>query len=133
MFMNSLWIAFGGALGTLARFWLNELVSAAVGSAFPWGTVLVNISGCFVIGFFSTVTGPEGRFVLSSLSRQFVMIGICGGYTTFSAFGLQTVHMLQKGDWGIAFIHIMVSVIFCLLAVWLGIMTASSFNSFKNL
>ena len=76
------WIMLGSALGGAARYWFSGGVSNSIGETFPWGTMLVNISGSFVIGFFSTLTGPDGRLLVSTTARQFVMIGLCGGYTT---------------------------------------------------
>lgn len=132
MFESSLYVALGGALGSLARFWLAEACAAWLGSNFPWGTIIVNISGCFVIGFFSTLTGPDGRILASTLTRQFVMIGLCGGYTTFSSFSLQTLNMIQKGNWSMAGLHIVASVVMCLLAVWIGAIAASACNQLKS-
>jgi protein CrcB len=83
-----LWIALGGALGSVARYACANLVASWFGESFPWGTILVNISGSFVIGFFAALTGADGRILVSPDTRAFVMIGICGGYTTFSSFSL---------------------------------------------
>jgi CrcB protein len=132
MLESSLWIAIGGALGSLGRYWLAEAFAAWLGTGFPWGTVIVNITGCFVIGFFSTLTGPDGRIIVSTVTRQFVMIGVCGGYTTFSSFSLQTLNMAQKGAWGQAGAHVAACVIMCLLAVWLGALAAHAFNQMKG-
>src|SRR5207247_5837935 len=85
-----LWIAIGGALGSVARFWFSGFVARQFGETFPWGTILVNVSGSFVIGFFATLASPDGRWLVPAGFRQFFMIGICGGYTTFSSFSLQT-------------------------------------------
>ena len=120
MLESSLWIALGGALGSVMRFWLAELVGRFVESPFPWATVITNITGSFVIGFYATLTGPEGRLLATPVARQFVMVGICGGYTTFSAFSLQTLSLAQDGDWLRAGANIGVSVVLCLAAVWLG-------------
>jgi CrcB protein len=133
MWESSIWIAIGSAIGGLSRFWLAEAFSRWLGTELPWGTVVVNITGCFMIGFFNTLTGPDGRVLASTVTRQFVMIGICGGYTTFSSFSLQTLNMAQKGEWGMAGIHIATSVILCLLAVWLGTIAASAFNQLKGI
>jgi CrcB protein len=132
MFVSSLWIAVGGAIGSLGRFWLAEAFAAWLGTGFPWGTVIVNVTGSFIIGFFNTLTGPDGRVLVSSVAREFVMIGICGGYTTFSSFSLQTLNMAQKGAWGQVGLHVTASVILCLLAVWLGAIAAHMFNQLKG-
>src|SRR5688572_3961382 len=117
---NFIWITVGGAIGTVARFGLSNLVARLLGETFPWGTIIVNISGCFAIGFFFTVTGAEGRWLVSPTFRQFFMAGICGGYTTFSAFSLQTLNLAEGGQWMKAAANVLVSVVFCLVAVWLG-------------
>ena len=122
-------VAIGGALGTLARFVLSGLVSRHFGETFPWGTLLVNVSGSFVIGFFATFFGPEGRFVIRSGTQQFVMTGILGGYTTFSAFSLQTLVLAREGDWLRAAANVLGSLILCLLAVWLGHLAAVALTS----
>ena len=113
-------IAIGGALGTTARYWLSGYVAERVGQTFPWGTILINITGSFAIAFFATLTGPDGRWLVPSLWRQFFMVGICGGYTTFSAFSLQTLNLVQDGQWWYAAANIMLSVVLCLAGVWLG-------------
>jgi fluoride exporter len=125
------WIAVGSALGGTARFWLSGYLARTVGETFPWGTLIVNISGSFVIGLFATLTGPDGRWLVSSLGRQFVMIGICGGYTTFSSFSLQTLNLMQDGEWLYAGANIVSSVAFCLLAVWAGHILALGINALK--
>src|SRR5688500_1768950 len=94
-----IWITIGGAIGTLTRFLLSALLARHLGEAFPWGTLLVNVSGSFVIGFFATCCGPDGRFLLGSTARHFVMTGILGGYTTFSSFSLQTLSLAREGEW----------------------------------
>ena len=82
--LNYFWVGVGSALGGMARYWLSGLVAQRIGETFPWGTMMVNISGSFVIGLFAALTDPDGRWLVSPAARQFVMIGICGGYTTFS-------------------------------------------------
>jgi fluoride exporter len=96
-----------------------------------WGTIIVNILGSFIIGFFATLTGPDGRIFADTLTRQFVMIGFCGGYTTFSSFSLQTLALLQDGEWLLASANIALSAIACLLAVWAGYALAASINALK--
>src|SRR5580704_5315321 len=96
---NLFWIAMGGALGTAGRYLLSGLVASLIGETFPWGTILINVTGSFVIGFFAALTGPDGRFYVGSTARQFVMTGMCGGYTTFSAFSLQTLNLMSDREW----------------------------------
>jgi len=114
------WVALGGALGSVARYWLSGVVARAVGETFPWGTILINVSGSFVIGFVATLTAPDGRFLVAPDARIFVMVGLCGGYTTFSSFSLQTLTLARDGEWLWAGGNILISVALCLLAVWLG-------------
>jgi len=116
----SIWIAVGSALGGVARFWFAGAAARLVGDSFPWGTIAINVIGSFVIGLFGTLTGPDGRLLVSSITRQFVMIGICGGYTTFSSFSLQTLTLINGGDWIRAGANVGASVILCLAAVWAG-------------
>ena len=113
-----LWIAVGSALGGVARYWCSGVAARLIGETFPWGTIIVNIVGSFIIGFFATLTGPDGRVFADTLTRQFVMIGILGGYTTFSSFSLQTLSLVQDGEWWLAGANIALSVVACLVAVW---------------
>jgi CrcB protein len=132
MLESTLWIALGGAIGSVARFWLAELVGAIIDSPFPWATVITNITGSFVIGFYATLTGPEGRLLASPVARQFVMVGICGGYTTFSSFSLQTLTLVQAGDWLRAGANVGASVVLCLVAVWVGHVAAAAINALRG-
>ena len=118
--LNYLWIMIGGALGTGARFWASGLIAQRFGEFFPLGTFAVNITGSFIIGFFAGFTDPTGPFLVGPRVRQFVMIGICGGYTTFSSFSLQTLDLVRDGDWLKAALNSVLSVVGCLLAVWIG-------------
>ncbi len=114
------WIMLGGALGTGVRFWASGLVAARMGETFPMGTLFVNVTGSFIIGFFATMTDPAGPFLVAPRVRQFVMIGILGGYTTFSSFSLQTLELARDGDWFRAGLNSVASLVCCLVAVWLG-------------
>jgi len=125
-----IWIAVGSALGGIARFWCSGITARLVGETFPWGTIFVNVLGSFIIGFFATITGPDGRIFADTLTRQFVMIGLCGGFTTFSTFSLQVLQ-LQDGEWGLAGANIAVSLIACLVAVFAGYALAAAFNALK--
>jgi CrcB protein len=128
---NYIWVAVGGALGTTGRFWLSGVVARMIGETFPWGTLIINVTGSLLIGFFATLTGPDGRVFVGSTARQFVMIGICGGYTTFSSFSLQTLNLMNDGEWLYAGTNILLSVALCLIAVWGGSVLASNFNTMK--
>ena len=129
-----LWVAIGGALGSVGRFWLNGLISARFGETFPWGTMLINISGSFIIGVIGALANPEGRMDSQSraFATQFLMIGICGGYTTFSSFSLQTLNLVRDREWLYAGGNVILSVVLCMIAVWLGWMLGSTFNSMKG-
>src|SRR4051812_1727553 len=89
----------GSALGGAARYWCSGIIAERIGETFPFGTLFVNIVGSFIIGFFAALTGPDGRLMASPDSRQFVMAGLCGGYTTFSSFSFQTLNLMQDGEW----------------------------------
>jgi CrcB protein len=125
------WIAVGSALGGVGRYWCSGVAARLVGETFPWGTLVVNIVGSFIIGFFATLTGPDGRVYASSTARQFVTIGVCGGYTTFSSFSIQTLNLVQDGEWLRAGANVGLSVICCLVAVWAGYVLAASINAMK--
>ena len=114
------WVALGGALGSMARFWLAAAVASFTGPQFPWGTLLINVLGSFVIGLFGALTGSRGAVSVPPDIRVFVMVGICGGFTTFSAFSLQTLELLQAGELLWAGAYILGSVVLCLLGVWIG-------------
>ncbi|MGA2951793.1 MAG: fluoride efflux transporter CrcB [Caulobacteraceae bacterium] len=127
-----LWVALGGALGSVARYACSSLAAAWFGETFPFGTLIINVVGSFVIGFFAAVTGPDGRLLVAGDMRQFVMVGICGGYTTFSSFSYQTLTLAQGGEFVRAGANIVGSVVFCLLAVWLGWVAGHGLNAVKG-
>jgi len=125
------WIAVGSALGGIARFFVSGVTAQLIGETFPWGTLIVNVTGSFIIGFFATLTGPDGRVFVGTTGRQFVMIGICGGYTTFSSFSLQTLNLINDGEWFYVGGNVVGSVVLCLAAVWAGHILALSINAMK--
>jgi CrcB protein len=104
------------------------LVTTFTGGTFPYGTMIVNITGCLVIGFFATLTGPDGRLLVGTPARQFVMVGICGGYTTFSSFSLETFYLMRSGEWMPAALNAAGSVVLCVLSVWIGYIVATALN-----
>jgi len=130
--MNYLWVALGSALGGVARYWCSGVAARLWGETFPWGTIIVNVAGSFVIGLFATLTAPDGRVFASSEARVFVMVGLCGGYTTFSSFSLQTLTLAQDGEFLRAALNIGGSVLLCLVAVWLGYAAAAALNAVKG-
>lgn len=112
-------VALGGALGSLCRYALTELMTALCGASFPWGTILVNVTGSALIGAFAAGLVPE-RIMSTSLVRELLVIGLCGGYTTFSSFSLQTFALLQAGQPLRAAANVMLSVALCLAATYAG-------------
>ncbi len=124
------YIAAGSVLGGVARYLLSLLVQLIPG--FPWATLFVNVTGSFIIGFYGTLSGPDGRLFAGVRQRQFVMTGFCGGYTTFSTFSLETFRLLEGGMAQAAFLNIAVSIVSWLVAVWLGYALASRLNRLKG-
>ena len=123
-------IALGGALGSVLRYAFNGFIVSYFGEMIPWiGIVIVNVTGSFLIGFISTLTGPDGRWFASANTRLFFMTGICGGYTTFSSFSLNTLNLARDGQWFYAGLNVVSSVVLCLVAVWLGHVAAAYLNA----
>jgi CrcB protein len=113
-------IAIGGAIGSVGRYYVSRLIMLLSGGIFPFGTMVVNVSGAIVIGFVAALSAPESRFFVSPPARLFLMTGICGGYTTFSTFSLETMALIGDGQWMAASLNAVGSVLLCLAAVWLG-------------
>ena len=118
-------VMIGGAIGSALRYAMSSWISEATHSTFPWGTLVVNVVGSLVIGLFTGLTGPDGPLLVSPIGRAFVTIGILGGFTTFSSFSLQTMLLLQDGQWLSAGGNIFSSVVLCLIAAGGGIALAS--------
>jgi len=127
-----LWVALGGALGSVGRFWLATLIIARFGENFPFGTLLVNVTGSFVIGILAALGATGGGAFASEGFKQFFFVGICGGYTTFSAFSLQTLQLVQRREWLFAGGNVLLSVALCLIAVWLGYLLGAAFSPAKG-
>jgi CrcB protein len=123
--MSFLYVALGGAIGSVGRYWVRLAATPPSGGTFPWSTILINAAGSFVIGFFSTLTMPDGQLPASADVRTFVMVGICGGFTTFSSFSLQTFAVLRAGDWMGAMANVLLSFVLCIAAVVLGHVVAA--------
>ena len=120
----------GGALGSLARY-LVALAAAPLSLSLPLGTIGINIAGSFIIGLFGTLTLAHGRFPVAENVRLFVMVGFCGGFTTFSSFSVQTLNLMNDGEYIQAGANIGLSVVLCLAAVWAGSAVAASFNALR--
>ena len=126
-----LWVAIGGALGSMARYSLGNLILEKSRSIFPWNTLFVNVTGSFIIGILGALTMPEGKMTPQSrvFATQLLITGVCGGYTTFSSFSLQTLNLIRDGEWFYAAGNILLSVILCMIAVWIGYVLGNKFNS----
>ncbi len=112
-------VAAGGALGSVARFLMAGFVNRLIGSPFPWGTLAVNVLGGFIMGFLVELMAL--KISVSPEVRAFMTVGILGGFTTFSAFTLETGTMIERGDWASALTYALVSVILCVLALFAGL------------
>jgi CrcB protein len=135
LFYQYLVIGIGGALGSMLRFGVGTFIDSSVtksGQIFPWGTIVVNITGCFLIGLIATISAPgTGRFMIPPLLLRFITIGILGGYTTFSSFTLQTLNLWNANQRGGAAANVLISVVLCLVGVWLGAALADSINKLR--
>lgn len=114
-------VGVGGAVGSMLRYWLTLMAARLVGEAFPWGTLAINVLGSAVIGAIAALTGPGGSFAGNPTLRLLVMVGVCGGFTTFSSFSLQTLTLLRNGALGAALAYITVSVLLCMAGTALGL------------
>jgi len=126
-----LWIAVGSALGGVARFWLSGVVARLIGETFPWGTLIVNVTGSFAIGVIAALTAPDARLFVGSTARLALMAGFCGGFTTFSSFSIQTLSLLSDGQYLYAGANIVLSVLLCLIAVWAGAALGAGINALR--
>lgn len=116
----------GGAIGSAMRFLMATSIDRWTGVVFPWGTILVNIVGCFLIGLVAGLTSSDSPLMISPVIRTFVMIGILGGFTTFSSFSLQTISLMQDGEWLWAGGNVLISVLVCLIATAGGVALSSA-------
>lgn len=126
-FTSCILVMVGGALGTLARYALSWW-ALPISGQFPWGTFAINVAGSFVIGLFGTLTLADGRYPASEGWRLFVMIGLCGGFTTFSSFSLQTLDLMRDGAIVRASVNVVASVVVCVGAVALGHLIGAQLN-----
>lgn len=130
--MAYLWVAIGGALGSMARYAMSGYVAATTGGVFPYGTLAVNVTGAILIGFLATLSGPDSRYFIPAPGRIFMMTGVCGGYTTFSTFSLETANLMRDGEWTAALANAGFSVVLCLMAIWVGHAGALALNRFRG-
>jgi CrcB protein len=130
--MAFFWVGVGGALGSMARFGFGLFATRQWGEAFPWGTLAINVSGSFVIAIFSVLSIGEGVLNVTPNTRLFVAVGLCGGFTTFSSFSLQTIALAQQGAVGRAGLYSAASLVFCLLAAWAGFATGQTINLWSH-
>lgn len=115
---KTIFIALAGLVGTLLRYWVSGVVARRFGETFPWGTMTVNLIGCFVTGAVFYLS--EERFLINPTARTVILIGLLGGFTTFSSYGLQTFTLLRDGEFGLATVNLVVSNVCGLLMVWAG-------------
>ena len=130
--MNYLFVALGSALGGVLRFWVSTVFERRLGETFPWGTIFINVTGSFVIGLCFSLAGVDGKPLLGSSARAFTLVGVLGGYTTFSSFSLQTLNLAREGDWLRAGGNAVGSLVVCLVAVFLGHLAAAALNPAKG-
>lgn len=121
-------VALGTVIGGLLRALASLTAHRWLGEGFPWGTLIVNVTGSFAIGFYATLSAPDGRLFASPAQRQFVMTGMCGGFTTFSIFSLETLRLVEAGRLPVAALSVALSVGGWLVAVWLGHLLAARLN-----
>jgi len=119
--MSAMAIAAGGAVGALMRFWVSSGLYAVLGREFPYGTLVVNTLGCALMGFLYVIVLE--RFA-SAHWQAILMVGFLGAFTTFSTFSLETLHLINAGEQGKALLNVLLSILFCLSATWLGMLLA---------
>jgi CrcB protein len=121
-----LMVGLGGALGSILRFWASGIVSNRLGGRFPYGTFVVNCTGSFLIGLIVTLLAERTHW--SPNWRYLIPIGFIGGYTTFSAFELETLRSMQDGEILIASLNVLLSVVVGFFSVWLGVITGRTIS-----
>ncbi len=125
-------VGLGGALGTMARFGIGLVAAQVLGEKFPWATLGINVLGSFAITIFGAITMGGGHFAVGPNARLFVIVGLCGGFTTFSSFSLQTLALAQQGEFGRAALNVVLSVVLCLLAAWAGFAVGHGLNALSR-
>ena len=131
MITSYLVVFLGGGLGAGLRFALSGWIDQRFNGTFPLGTLLINITGSLAIGFLASLTDTTGKILIGPYGREFLMIGILGGYTTFSSFSLQTLNLARGGEWAAAGLNCLLSLSLCLIAVWFGHILAQVINNWR--
>ena len=126
--MTVFWVALGGALGSVARYAFSGVAVRWLGAGFPYGTLFVNVTGSFTIGLLAALVASDGRPLLGADARAFLLVGVLGGFTTFSSFSLETLNLARSGAVGPAVLNVACSVVLCLAAVTLGFTSAGLLN-----
>jgi len=126
--MGYLFVALGGALGSVLRYACAGIGVRLFGATFPWSTLFVNVSGSFAIGLLAALATADAKPIVTGDARAFLMIGVLGGYTTFSSFSLETLNLARTGQLAAAGWNVGASLVFCLLGVWLGYLVGGAFN-----
>lgn len=123
--MNTVLIFFGAGIGGVLRYWISNFTYLILGKQFPYGTLIVNVSGCFLMGLLFVLT-MERIDGFGSQLRALLLIGLLGGYTTFSSFSIETINLFENGNYISAIMNILLSTGVCLLATWLGVLGGRS-------
>jgi CrcB protein len=126
--MGYLFVALGGALGSVLRYACAGIGVRLFGATFPWSTLFVNVSGSFAIGLLAALATADAKPIVTGDARAFLMIGVLGGYTTFSSFSLETLNLARTGQLAAAGWNVGASLVFCLVGVWLGYLVGVAFN-----
>ncbi len=121
-FTLTMWVGFGGFLGAIMRYWITYGAIKLLGFKFPYGTLLVNVIGCYLIGYLATLA-EQRIFLTPALRQQFLFIGILGGFTTFSSFSYEALELFKERSFMLGALYIAGNYVFCLLFVWLGYIT----------
>ena len=129
MWWTYLTVMAGGAAGVGTRMFLSNWIANQFGQAFPWGTMIVNVTGCLIIGAFTGLTGPDSMTMTSPLVRQVVTVGFLGGFTTYSSFSLQTINLLAEGEVLYGMANITLTLVLCLIGTWSGLALAGLLQS----
>lgn len=118
--MDTLLVFIGAGLGGVLRFWIASITYFFLGRQFPFGTLIVNVSGCFLMGLLFILTIERFNEIGPQL-RSFLLIGLLGGYTTFSSFSIETINLFEAGAFISGITNILISIALCLAATWFGI------------